>query len=266
MKPSYPYKYIVFDIFNVLLTHDYSAGFSAYLAEKQEIDPRIDRSWSGNVILMMRGLLTQYCPLCDYKLCTHYSMKEPSEHCIVALKSGKITYEGFKVAMTYMLTHYVKCDDKVRIVLDYAAEYLSRPDAIIKNYELVQSGVALFQHVVTRYGAENVFILSNMSAELFALQRQAYPEIFSLLASDRFFIAGHTGLVKPDESAFKHCIAKIGAAPATMLLLDDSAQNVAVARSLGMGALQFAPVPGAELAAWYASIGFDPRFPAWAGA
>lgn len=266
MKKSSPYKYIVFDIFDVLLTHNASAGFMRYLDEKMGHDNRIDRNWSGNVIVMMQGFLTQYCPLCDYKLCTQNSMQTPARHITTALKEGKLTYEGFKVAMTYMLTHYVKCDAKVRIILDYAAEYLSRPDVIIKNYSLVPAGVALFQYLVATYGPEYIFILSNMPAELFALQKKAFPEIFSLLLEENCFIAGHIGIAKPDPAAFKHLIAKAAVPASTLLLLDDNAENCAVARSLGMGALQFAPVPSRELAAWYAEIGFDPRFPAWGSA
>jgi FMN phosphatase YigB (HAD superfamily) len=255
-----PFKYIAFDIFDVLLTHDAQQGFQKYLAEKAVTDTRISREWSGNIIAVMQGMLTQYCPLCNYTLCKEYSMREAGRgHVLTALKEGKLSYEQFKVCMTYMLTHHVTCAPKVRVLLDYLAEYLSRPDLIIKNYTLLPAGVALLQHAAMVYGADNIFILSNMPAELFALQRQKFPEIFNTVPAEHCLIAGHTGAVKPKREAFEKLLAKVGAPANTVLLVDDLAANVEAARSYGLGAVLYASVPGADLAEWYRSIGFDPR-------
>lgn len=255
-----PFKYIIFDIFDVLLTHNALVGFQKYLTEKEAVDPRINQGWSGNIIMLMKGLLTQYCPLCNYTLCKEYSMQEADRgHMLTALKEGKISYEEFKVGMTYMLTHHVTCAPQVRVLLDYLAEYLSRPDLIIKNYAMLPSGVALLQHVAMLYGSENIFILSNMPAELFALQRQKFPEIFETVPLENCLIAGHTGVAKPKAQAFEQMIAKIGAPLDTMLLLDDLPANVAAARKLGLPALEYASPPGQALAEWYRIIGFDIR-------
>jgi FMN phosphatase YigB (HAD superfamily) len=262
-----PFKYIIFDIFNVLLTHNALAGFQKYLAEKELTDPRISREWSGDIIAVMKGMLTQYCPLCNYTLCKEYSIKDADRgHVLTALKEGKLSYEEFKVVMTYMLTHYVTCAPKVRVLLDYLAEYLSRPDLIIKNYQVMPAGVALLQHVAMLYGPEHIFILSNMPAELFALQRQKFPEIFETVPLENCLIAGHTGVIKPKPQAFEQMIAKVGAPVGTMLLIDDLLSNVEAARKLGLPAILYTPVPGVELAEWYRLIGFDARITSYAGA
>jgi len=255
-----PFKYIIFDIFDVLLTHNAVAGFQKYLAEKELTDSRINRAWSGDIITVMRGLLTKYCPLCNYTLCTEYSMQEADRgHVLTAVKEGRLSYEEFKVVMTYMLTHYVTCAPQVRVLLDYLAEYLSRPDLMMKNYIALPTGVALLQHVARLYGRENIFILSNMPAELFALQRQKFPEIFETVPLENCLIAGHTGVVKPKSQAFEQMIAKIGAPIGTMLFLDDSLVNVKAAQQLGLPAIQYENPAGDELTKWYHAIGFDVR-------
>ena len=62
------------------------------------------------------------------------------------------------------------------------------------------------------------------------------------------FAAGRMGLVKPDPAFFHHVQAKLGLAAEEILLIDDSATNVEVARSLGWDGYHFTDETRSELA------------------
>ncbi len=257
MSTLKPIRSVLFDIHNVLMTQDVSASFSVYLAEKAKNDPRIDTFWSGDVRAVLHGLLTKYCPLCDYKLCTEFSPDKPARHIRRAVDEGSLTYEGYKVAMTYMLTNYVECEPKVRIVLDHAVDFFTRPDLLMESSKPLNVGVKLFHHIVKKYGGENVFLFSNMPIETFALFKTTFADLYESIPVRNAVVAGHLGVAKPDARAFKAMIQKVGGEPSTMLFIDDQMNNVKAARAEGMQALLFSRKPSPELAAWYKEIGFD---------
>jgi len=53
----------------------------------------------------------------------------------------------------------------------------------------------------------------------------------------RVFVSSSIGLRKPDRAAFDHVASEIGAAPGRILFFDDSAENVAGARTAGLQAV-----------------------------
>ena len=248
---------IIFDINDVLVTVDNSAGFSRYLAKKAEDDRRIDTQWSGDVKTVLFGLLTKYCPLCEFGQCTKFSMKEPGRHVTQALKEGTLTYEGCKVAMTYMMTHYVECSIGVRIVLDHAIDYYSRPDMLMHTCAAIPEGMQLFHYAVEKFGAHHVFILSNMPVELFSLFKKQFPDVVAAIPAQNIVLAGHGGVVKPERKVFELMIQRVGGAAGSMVLIDDKERNIVGARQCGMHAVQFSRKPSAELAAFYKEIGFN---------
>ena len=249
---------IIFDVNDVLVTVDNSAGFSRYLAKKAEDDRRIDTYWSGDVKTVLFGLLTKYCPLCEFGQCQKYGMNEPGRHVTQALKEGTLTYEGCKVAMTYMMTHYVECSSGVRIVLDHAVDYYSRPDMLMHTCLAIPVGMQLFHHAVQKFGAHHVFILSNMPVELFSLFKKQFPEIAAAIPAQNIVLAGHGGVVKPERKVFELMVQRVGGVPASMILIDDKERNIVGARQCGMQAVQFSSKPSPELATFYKEIGFTP--------
>jgi len=247
---------VLFDIHNVLMTHDSAASFSSYLNEKAKNDPRIDTFWSGDVRGVLQGFLTKYCPLCEHGLCRVYAIDKPGRHVRCAVDEGKLTYEGFKVAITYMLTHHVQCDPKVRIVLDHAADFYTRPDLLMQNAKPLAAGIALFHRAVERYGRERVFLFSNMPPEAFAIYKRVFVEVVGAIPEQNAIIAGHLGVAKPKGEAFKSVIERVGGEPSTMLFIDDLAGNIKAAQAEGMQAILFRHDSSPELAAWQKEMGF----------
>lgn len=248
---------VLFDVNDVLVTFDRSNHFFSYLVHKAKEDPRIDLSWRGNIDHLLFGLLTRYCPLCEYELCRQTSSKVPGSHVRMARCEGQLTNEALKVCFTYVLTHYVDCPPKVRIILDYAAEYFTTPALFLGSCAINEHGMALLRQAVKRYGREGVFVFSNFSPESLPFLERACPELFQLLPEQNLIFAGHTGLSKPRREAFENVINRVGGASHSMLLIDDSATNIATAKSGGMQGIQYSVKPSAELERWQQFIGLE---------
>jgi len=55
---------------------------------------------------------------------------------------------------------------------------------------------------------------------------------------DRCYPSHETGLLKPDAETFRHVVSDLARAPAEILFFDDTWNNVAAARALGIRAFQ----------------------------
>jgi 2-haloacid dehalogenase len=88
----------------------------------------------------------------------------------------------------------------------------------------------LHQAGYTLYG------LSNWSAEKYRLVRHKYA-FFGWF--DEIIVSGEVGMVKPEPRIYALLLERIGRAAQQCLYIDDSAQNVVVARKLGFQAIQF---------------------------
>jgi 2-haloacid dehalogenase len=78
--------------------------------------------------------------------------------------------------------------------------------------------------------------LSNWSAEKFPVARQRYEFLGWFEA---IVVSGEVGLAKPDPRIFRHLLERTGLVAASIVFVDDSPANVAVATELGMRALLF---------------------------
>lgn len=246
----------IFDIQDVLITSNPIEDFLQFLAEKAETDTRIDAQWQGDVITLMHALLYKNCPICEFKLC-RVASANGTPHVKQALQEGQITYEALKVGITQMLTHFVECPPKARIVLDYLAEFMTQPAVFSENTKVLAQGAALLRFVYKKYGPENLFILSNMPAQSFSVKQHMFPEIFEMVPEKQTILSGHTGICKPKPEAFTQLATKFNVDPATALFFDDKQANVLAARDAGLNAVQFLPQGSDELAQWYAAIGFE---------
>jgi 2-haloacid dehalogenase len=107
-----------------------------------------------------------------------------------------------------------------------------------------------------RQGVE-LFAISNWSSEKFELIRPRY-DFFNLFRE--IVISGQVKMVKPDREIFHYLLEKIGRPAETCILIDDSADNIRAARSLGFQTIHYRQ-PGqlqAELAAFGLLGGFKP--------
>ncbi|MGD0561447.1 MAG: HAD family phosphatase [Roseiarcus sp.] len=62
---------------------------------------------------------------------------------------------------------------------------------------------------------------------------RVFPELRPIF-DKRFFVSAEFGARKPDPEAYRRCLARLGAAPAATLFVDDSAKNVAGAERAGL--------------------------------
>lgn len=87
-----------------------------------------------------------------------------------------------------------------------------------------------------RQAGRRIYALSNWSAETFPVALDRFP---FLAWFDAIVISGEVGVVKPEPQIFEHLIREHGVVPRNAVFVDDSAQNVAAAATLGFTALQF---------------------------
>ncbi len=78
--------------------------------------------------------------------------------------------------------------------------------------------------------------LTNWAAETFPFVFYTYD--FFLLFQD-IVVSGRENLIKPEPEIFHLCLNRNGLAAQDTLFIDDNAENVAVARHLGMQAIHF---------------------------
>jgi 2-haloacid dehalogenase len=81
-----------------------------------------------------------------------------------------------------------------------------------------------------------VYALSNWSREMYAVTRSRFSFLDEF---DGILISGDVGIGKPDPVIFREFLGRFGLIAASTVFIDDSSANVAVARSMGIEAIQF---------------------------
>jgi len=89
-----------------------------------------------------------------------------------------------------------------------------------------------------RAAGHSTAILSNMPTDTLAFMRREHS--FDWIS--RFNVALFScelGLLKPEPTIFRLCMAKLAAAPESCIFIDDTLENVEAAAALGMGVIHF---------------------------
>ena len=81
------------------------------------------------------------------------------------------------------------------------------------------------------------YALTNMERETYPLRHERFP---FLSWFDGTVVSGFEGVAKPDLAIFELLLDRFELEPSETVLIDDSATNVAAARSVGIQAIEFA--------------------------
>jgi 2-haloacid dehalogenase len=81
-----------------------------------------------------------------------------------------------------------------------------------------------------------VYALSNWSRETYSATRERFTFLDEF---DGTLISGEVGVGKPDPAIFREFLDRFGLVAESTVFIDDSSANVAVARTLGIEAIQF---------------------------
>jgi 2-haloacid dehalogenase len=81
-----------------------------------------------------------------------------------------------------------------------------------------------------------LYALTNMETWTYPGRRDRYP---FLRWFDGTVVSGFEGVAKPDPRIYELLLDRFGLEPQTTLLIDDSAENVAAARDVGITAIKF---------------------------
>ncbi len=107
-----------------------------------------------------------------------------------------------------------------------------------RNEEMVAGAIDGSVEVLAglRAGGVTCYALSNMEKESWQRRLQLYD---FLSWFDGWFISSFEGVMKPDPQYFRGALARFGLVPGDCLFIDDRAQNIEAARSLGIPAVLF---------------------------
>lgn len=98
----------------------------------------------------------------------------------------------------------------------------------------IEDSVAVLGDLQAR--GEKVYAITNFSREKWAESLIRFP---FLQRFDGAVVSAHEGLIKPDPAIFRVLLERYGLAADECIFIDDSARNVAAARSVGMDAVHF---------------------------
>lgn len=90
-----------------------------------------------------------------------------------------------------------------------------------------------------------VFGLSNWSAENFNVARRAAPVIDRLAD---VVVSGEVGMAKPDPAIFRYALHRFGLVAGETVMVDDTAENLHAAASVGLHTVLFTDAPALRAA------------------
>ena len=99
----------------------------------------------------------------------------------------------------------------------------------------IEENVALMRRL--KAAGRPVYALSNFATVKFAIARKMFDFLNDF---DHAVISGHVGAAKPDPRIFEILFEQVGKRPQELVFVDDSLNNVEVARALGMPSIHFA--------------------------
>lgn len=109
---------------------------------------------------------------------------------------------------------------------------LLKPDIICKIQRPINKMVAFFQECCNQFPGQ-IYILSNWDRESANLIRCQFKQIFGHLDQDHIIFSGETGKLKPELDCFKSITESKKLDPKRCVLIDDSPENIRIAKSLG---------------------------------
>jgi FMN phosphatase YigB (HAD superfamily) len=102
---------------------------------------------------------------------------------------------------------------------------------------------ALLRGLKSRYGASfKIYLMSNIPALEWESMRARTEYEWPLF--DGFYTSSQAGMCKPELRFFRHVLQEIGSKPSEVVLVDDNAENILAARSLGIKSLRFQNADG----------------------
>jgi 2-haloacid dehalogenase len=110
--------------------------------------------------------------------------------------------------------------------------YRSRWPEMLGGY--FSETLAIVRHL--REAGIPIYALSNWATETFAATRDQFQFLEEF---DGILLSGQVGISKPDPAIFRLFLERFALTAESTVFIDDSPANVAVARSLGIGALLF---------------------------
>ena len=117
-----------------------------------------------------------------------------------------------------------------RILVQALAQTIFTPSCFATTRYIVPEGMEFVKEC--KEAGHNVYILSNWDPDSFTELQVMYPEFFNLF--DGIIISGDVHLLKPDPAIYHYLVHRYNLSAKDCIFIDDLAQNVKTAQSIGM--------------------------------
>jgi FMN phosphatase YigB (HAD superfamily) len=132
------------------------------------------------------------------------------------------------------------------------ASIIFTPELFIQTQELIPQALAFVQYC--KNNDHCLFVVSNWDKESFDLFRKRYPALFRLF--DGVMISGHVGMLKPDIALYQEFLKTFNLDPQQSIYIDDQANNLNVAASLGLHTIECKKSKAPFYAPWKSDLDY----------
>ncbi|KHC90344.1 HAD family hydrolase [Thermotoga sp. Mc24] len=178
-----------------------------------------------NIVFDLGGVLIDWRP-------SEYLLESFPEEVARVLEKEIFKHEDWKLMDRGVLSENVLWEKKKR-ELSELREYVERLEREVPEIlRAIEENVRLLPLLKESF---KLYALSNYGKIYFETVREKY-DFFKLF--DGMVISSHVGYLKPEKEIYLELIRRYGIAPEESLFIDDTPENVEVARKLGFRAVR----------------------------
>ena len=138
--------------------------------------------------------------------------------------------------------NYFASEQEKELIREIITFGLSPEKAVEKSFKRIPNGIAVLKAFATKKDhlgnpIHDIYLLSNLDTEIFGLLKEKHSDVFNVFK--HMAVSGETGVMKPDQLAFKKLAQTSGIDLTDSFFIDDQAENVKAALKLDIEAVQF---------------------------
>lgn len=222
---------VIFDIHGVLLEENLASVFAQKIAA---LSPT--RSlWDNKLFKRLCEVLAENPPLKDLPPCPGAG-SSTLPYDVYALFSGYVSPAELKPRLLAALDGGTYSSPQEKLMITTLGATIFDQESLLASMKRITLGIALFK-ACQETGP--VYILSNAPQEWIDEYPTAFPDIFENFPKDHLIASSSCGALKPDATLYDVVAKRIGTPSTTFELIDDSINNVAATRTLGVTAHHF---------------------------
>lgn len=219
-----PYKVVIFDLGNVLLTTNSSAKrsmiFAALLKNPTLLYYLINFSIKDEYFKVLHNTPAQ----------SDTAMYNQGEKMPAIMVDWQLSLASCDQIKSTVIKHIQQTDhpEPIQNLFTAIAEFMFTPETLAASQDAITSMVRLAQEL--KKANYKIFALSNWDKESFELVRQKHPEIFELF--NGILVSGQEQTGKPTPEFYQRLLTQHNLTASDCIFIDDEPYNIQTAQDL----------------------------------